>query len=136
MWVGYGRLHVPGHVFLGDYDATDLRIDRLAQGVKEESGKNGEKSFRHDCRSLQGMVLTLVSSHISHHHAMSALSSIIEEVAAAAEADTVGSDPKAHTKLLQTIQKLTLAAERPSETIKRILYQVSISGMVAQNSNR
>lgn len=67
---------------------------------------------------------------------MSVLSSTIDEVAAAAQADADGSDPMAHTKLLQTIQKLTLAAERPLETVKRILYQVSIPRIVAQNSSR
>ena len=67
---------------------------------------------------------------------MSVLSSTIDEVAAAAKADAVGSDPEAHTKLLQSIHKLTLAAEKPLETVKRILYQVSILGMVAQNSSR
>lgn len=67
---------------------------------------------------------------------MSILSNVIDEVAAAAQADADGSDPKAHAKLLQTVQKLTLAAEKPSETVKRILYQVSIPCIVVQNSSR
>ena len=82
------------------------------------------------------MVLTLLSGHTRHHRTMSVLSSAIDEVVAAARADAVGSDPKAHTNLLQSIHKLTLAAETPLETVKRILYQVSILGMVAQSSSR
>ena len=72
----------------------------------------------------------------SRLHDMSDLSSIIEEVAAAAKAEAVGTDPNAHTRLLRSIERLTLAAEKPLETVKRIVYQVSISRMVAQNSSR
>ena len=56
---------------------------------------------------------------------MSSLSCLIEDVAAAARADAEGSDPEAHATLLQRIQRLTLAAEKPLETAKRLLYQVS-----------
>lgn len=56
---------------------------------------------------------------------MSTINSIIDDVAAAARADAEGCDPKAHATLLQNIQKLQLAAETPSETAKRLLYQVS-----------
>ena len=55
---------------------------------------------------------------------MSSISNIIAEVTLAAQADAKGDDPKAHHALLKSIQKLTLAAERPTETAKRILYQV------------
>ena len=67
---------------------------------------------------------------------MSRLSSLIDEVAGAAKADDTGSDPQAHTRLLQSIQKLTLVAEKPSETVKRILYQVSIPSMIARDKTR
>lgn len=56
---------------------------------------------------------------------MSSIHSIINEVTAAAEADAGGDNPRAHATLLQCIQKLMLAAEKPLETAKRILYQVS-----------
>lgn len=56
---------------------------------------------------------------------MSSLHSIIEDVAVAARADAEGRDPEAHTILLHSIQRLTLAAEKPLETAKRLLYQVS-----------
>ena len=57
---------------------------------------------------------------------MSSLISVIGEVDAAARAEIGGCDPVAHTRLLQCIQKLTLAAEKPLETAKRLLYQVNI----------
>ena len=56
---------------------------------------------------------------------MSTISGIIDEVTAAALADAEGCDPKAHSTLLRCIQRLTLAAEKPLETAKRLLYQVS-----------
>lgn len=56
---------------------------------------------------------------------MSTINSTIDDVVAAAQADAEGCDPKAHATLLQSIQKLLLAAETPSETAKRLLYQVS-----------
>lgn len=55
---------------------------------------------------------------------MSPIKNLIEEVSAAADADGKGDDPKAHAALLQAIHELTLAAERPTETAKRIMYQV------------
>lgn len=57
---------------------------------------------------------------------MSSLTNIIDDVTAAAQADAGQCDPEAHASLLQCIQKLTLAAEKPLETAKRLLYQVSI----------
>lgn len=56
---------------------------------------------------------------------MVSVNSIIDDVAAAAEADAGGCDPEAHARLLQSIQNSTLASEKPLETAKRILYQVS-----------
>ncbi len=58
---------------------------------------------------------------------MASIHSLIEDVAAAAWADSEGHDPETHAKLLQCIQKLTLTVEKPLETAKRILYQVSNS---------
>ena len=55
---------------------------------------------------------------------MSIINHIIDDVAAAALADAEGDDPKAHATLLHCIQRLILAAEKPLETIKRLLYQV------------
>ena len=55
---------------------------------------------------------------------MSPIKSLIKEVSAAADADAKGDDPKAHSALLQSIHELTLAAEKPTETAKRIIYQV------------
>lgn len=57
---------------------------------------------------------------------MSSIASIIDDVtAAAARADAGQCDPEAHATLLRCIQKLTLAVEKPLETAKRLLYQVS-----------
>ncbi len=56
---------------------------------------------------------------------MASVTSIIDDVAAAALADAGGRDPEAYATLLQCIQKLVLAAETPLETAKRLLYQVS-----------
>lgn len=56
---------------------------------------------------------------------MSNINSIIDDVVATARADAKGCNPKTHPTLLQSIQKLQLAAETPSETAKRLLYQVS-----------
>ncbi len=58
---------------------------------------------------------------------MASIHSLIEDVAAAAWADAERHDPETHAILLQCIQKLTLTAEKPLETAKRILYQVSNS---------
>ncbi len=58
---------------------------------------------------------------------MASIHSLIEDVAAVAWADAEGHDPETHAILLQRIQKLTLTAEKPLETAKRILYQVSNS---------
>ena len=57
---------------------------------------------------------------------MSSLTTIIAEVAAAAEFDSQGDSPEAHALLLNSIQRLQLAAEYPIETAKRILYQVGL----------
>ncbi|CAD6578655.1 MAG: hypothetical protein ASARMPREDX12_008924 [Alectoria sarmentosa] len=54
---------------------------------------------------------------------MSPITTIIAEVAAAADKDGQGDDPKAHALLLNSIQRLQLAAEKPPETANRILYQ-------------
>ncbi|KAL6716069.1 hypothetical protein ACLMJK_007031 [Lecanora helva] len=54
---------------------------------------------------------------------MSTLQSIIRDISDAAQADAAG-DPRAHVNLLQSIHRLTLAAERPTETVKRLIYQV------------
>ena len=56
---------------------------------------------------------------------LSTLNDIIDDVAAAARADAEGCDPEAHATLLQRVQRLTLAVEKPLETAKRLLYQVS-----------
>ena len=56
---------------------------------------------------------------------MRSINSIIADVAAAASADAGGRAPEVHSTLLQCIQELMLAAEMPSETAKRLLYQVS-----------
>ncbi len=61
---------------------------------------------------------------------MSSISAIIAEVAAAADIDYQGKDPGAHAALLNSIQRLQLAAEKPTETAKRILYQVRFSFLV------
>ena len=58
---------------------------------------------------------------------MSSIAAIIEEVAAAAKLDDQSDDPEAHTALLRGIQRLQLAVEKPTETAKRILYQVRVS---------
>ncbi|KAF6230884.1 hypothetical protein HO173_011000 [Letharia columbiana] len=58
---------------------------------------------------------------------MVSVNSIIDDVAAAAEADAGGCDPEAHARLLQSIQNSTLASEKPLETAKRILYQPPIN---------
>lgn len=55
----------------------------------------------------------------------SSLEKSINDVIAAARADAAECDSQSHAALLQSIQDLTLAAEKPSETAKRILYQVS-----------
>lgn len=59
------------------------------------------------------------------------MNTILDEVAAAVHADARGDDPNAHSTLLRCIQQLLLAAETPSETIKRILYQVSLSLLIS-----
>ena len=61
---------------------------------------------------------------------MSPITTIIAEVAAAADKDGQGDDPKAHALLLNSIQRLQLAAEKPPETANRILYQVRLSPVV------
>ena len=56
---------------------------------------------------------------------LNALNGIINDVAVAAQADAGRCDPEAHATLLQCVQRLTLAVEKPLETAKRLLYQVS-----------
>lgn len=58
---------------------------------------------------------------------MSSITAIIEEVAAAAKVDDQRDDPEAHAALLRSIQRLQLAVEKPTETAKRIIYQVRVS---------
>ena len=55
---------------------------------------------------------------------MSPIASIITEVAAAAKLNDQGDNPEAHAALLRGIERLQLAAEKPIETAKRIIYQV------------
>ena len=57
---------------------------------------------------------------------MSTLEGLINKVTTAAQADASRDNPEAHGELLRSIQRLTLAAETPTETAKRILYQVII----------
>lgn len=66
---------------------------------------------------IRGLKLHLIS--------MSSISTIIDDVAAAARADAGHCDPGAHATLIRRIHQLTLAAETPLETAKRLLYQVS-----------
>lgn len=54
------------------------------------------------------------------------INNIIAEVAAAANMDGQGDNPEAHAALLSGIQRLQLAVEKPTETAKRILYQVRL----------
>ena len=61
---------------------------------------------------------------------MSPLATIIAEVAAAAKVDDQGENPEAHAALLHRIQRLQLAAEKPIETAKRIIYQVRFPPVV------
>lgn len=58
---------------------------------------------------------------------MSSITTIVAEVAAAALEDGQGDNPEAHALLLKSIERLQLAAEKPAETAKRILYQVRLS---------
>ena len=62
---------------------------------------------------------------------MSSIAVIIEEVAAAAKLDDQRDDPEAHAALLRGIQRLQLAVEKPTETAKRIIYQVRVSLIAA-----
>lgn len=57
---------------------------------------------------------------------MTSISKIIAEMAAAANVDERGDNSEAHAKLLNGIQRLQLAVEKPIETAKRILYQVRL----------
>lgn len=57
---------------------------------------------------------------------MTSINKIIAEVAVAANADDQGDNPEAHAALLNGIQRLQLAVEKPIETAKRILYQVRL----------
>ena len=66
---------------------------------------------------------------------MSSIDTIIAEVSASAQADAGQDDPETHAKLLQSIWKLLLAAEKPLETAKRIVYQVSDRHHTNQPSN-
>lgn len=55
---------------------------------------------------------------------MSHIATIIEEITAAAKLNDQGGNVEAHAALLHGIQRLQLAAEKPIETAKRIIYQV------------
>ena len=55
---------------------------------------------------------------------MSPIATILDEVTAAAKLNDQGENPEAHAALLNGIERLQLAAEKPMETAKRILYQV------------
>ena len=57
---------------------------------------------------------------------MMSINNIIAEVAAAAKMDGQGDHPEAHAALLNSIHRLQLAVEKPTETAKRILYQVRL----------
>ena len=50
-------------------------------------------------------------------------SQALEDVNKAAQDDTHGTG-RAHYRLLESIQKLTLAAEKPSETLQRVRFEV------------
>ena len=58
---------------------------------------------------------------------MSPITTIIAEVAAAAKVNDQGENPEAHAALLHSIERLRLAAEKPTETARRIIYQVERS---------
>ena len=53
----------------------------------------------------------------------SSFSQALEDVNKAAQDDTLGTG-RAHYSLLESIQKLTLAAEKPSETLQRFRFEV------------
>jgi len=55
------------------------------------------------------------------------MNALIDEITIAVQAEAGGQEPDAHTRLLQGIQNLLLAAEKPEETAKRLMYQVSPS---------
>lgn len=57
---------------------------------------------------------------------MTSINNIIAEVASAASRDAQGDNPAAHAALLNSIQRLQLVVEKPTETAKRILYQVRL----------
>ncbi len=56
---------------------------------------------------------------------MALMTNLLDEVARLAHAEGDSDDPENHARLLQSIHKLQLAAEKPIETAKRIMYQVS-----------
>ena len=63
---------------------------------------------------------------------MSSITTLIAEVAAAAaDVDHRSDNPEAHAALLDSIQRLQLAAETPTETVKRIIFQVRLSRAIA-----
>lgn len=56
---------------------------------------------------------------------MALIANLIDEVARLAHAEGGSEDAENHAKLLHSIHRLQLAAEKPKETAKRIMYQVS-----------
>lgn len=55
---------------------------------------------------------------------MALIASLIDEVARLAHAKGDSDDAENHAKLVHSIHRLQLAAEKPIETAKRIMYQV------------
>ncbi|KAL8949502.1 MAG: hypothetical protein Q9222_004392 [Ikaeria aurantiellina] len=55
---------------------------------------------------------------------MRPIHTLLQDIGTAAHIDGRGDDAIAHATLLRCIQELTLAAETPLETVKRIIYQL------------
>lgn len=56
---------------------------------------------------------------------MALIDSLIDEVASRAHAEGDSDNAENHARLLNSIYRLQLAVEKPIETAKRIMYQVS-----------
>ena len=80
-------------------------------------------------------LLAMNPSSFVHHtltsRKMSFIKQIVADVAAAADMDEQRDGPEAHAALLNNIQRCQLAAEIPTETAKKILYQMRPSLVIA-----
>lgn len=79
-------------------------------------------------------LLAMNPSSFVHHtltsRKKSFIKQIVADVAAAADMHEQRDNPEAHAALLNNIQRFQLAAEKPTETAKRILYQMRLSLVV------